>query len=131
TVGLRGRCLQGSGPACNTSCSYDQCATDADCPGNTPCSCRSSDSETAPNLCLSGGNCRIDADCGEGGYCSRSVPSDRCNGHFLFCEVKCGTGYFCHTSKDTCANDTDCGGGFCGYDLDSQSWACIAGACSS
>jgi hypothetical protein len=43
------------------------------------------------------GNCRVDSDCA-GGYCSPSPGL-------------CGTatGYYCHTAKDTCVNDSDCG----------------------
>ena len=129
---LNGRCLQGDVPiACGQSCSYDQCATDADCAGNTPCVCRSSASDSAPNVCQGGGNCRIDADCGPGGYCSGSIPPDRCNGYLFICDFSCGSGYFCHTSKDTCTDNSDCMGGFCGFDLDSQSWRCGGGACAS
>jgi hypothetical protein len=130
-AGLNGRCLE-SVAACVTACSYDECATDSDCPGNVPCSCRSSASDSAPNACLSGSNCRIDADCGPGGYCSRGTLGDRCNGHPFICQLNCGRGYFCHNSKDTCVDDTDCtNSGLCVYDLDSQSWTCSAGACAS
>ncbi len=131
TGGLNGRCLQ-SIAACNTACSYDECATDSDCPGNVPCSCRSSASDSAPNACLGGSNCRIDADCGPRGYCSRGTLGDRCNGHAFICQLNCGHGYFCHTSKDTCGDDTDCtNGGVCAYDLDSRSWTCGGYTCAS
>jgi hypothetical protein len=45
------------------------------------------------------GNCRVDADCGAGGYCSPS-------------RGRCGVfnGFYCHTSADTCVDPTlDCG----------------------
>ena len=133
TDGLNGRCLHGDVPiACGQSCSYDQCATDADCAGNGPCVCRTSASDSAANVCQGGGNCRIDADCGPGGDCSRSVLNDRCNGYRLVCDFNCGRGYFLATPrKDTCTDDSDCMGGICGFDLDSQLWRCGGGACSS
>jgi len=80
---------------------------------------------------MSGSNCRIDADCGAGGYCSRSFAPDYCNGHDAICGFNCGFGYFCHTPKDTCADDTDCAGLHCLYDVDTQSWACVAAPCGA
>jgi hypothetical protein len=45
------------------------------------------------------GNCRIDSDCGPGGYCSPATDA-------------CGAvlGYYCHTAADECVNDDDCAG---------------------
>jgi hypothetical protein len=44
----------------------------------------------------------VDSDCASG-YCSPSVGS---LGTFYGIQ-----GYYCHTPKDTCSNDSDCGGG--------------------
>ncbi|HKU40744.1 MAG TPA: hypothetical protein VJR89_21435, partial [Polyangiales bacterium] len=51
------------------------------------------------NRCLAG-NCRVDADCGQSGYCSPSFGS-------------CGSldgvvAYYCHTCQDECIDDEDC-----------------------
>jgi hypothetical protein len=132
TGGVNGRCMHGTVPiACGLDCSYDTCAVDSDCPDKTPCVCRASATDSAPNACAAGSNCRIDSDCGAGGYCSPSDPNQSCNGYFFFCDFTCGSGYFCHTPKDTCTDDTDCNGKPCLYNVDTQSWACGAGACSS
>ena len=72
TSGANGRCLQEPGPPCRYSCSYDDCTADSDCPGNAPCACRSSGSDTMANICYTASNCRVDADCGPGGFCSPS-----------------------------------------------------------
>jgi hypothetical protein len=133
------QCITGSNGRCNdggktgSSCSYDACLSDSDCPSGTPCLCRSSPTDNSPNSCVSGGNCVVDADCGSAGYCSPSPSPDRC-----------GPGaYYCHTPLDTCVNDTDCppiagqdppGSGFscelpsiaptCSYDAQAKHWAC-------
>lgn len=149
TSGANGRCLQFPGPACNYGCSYDECSADSDCTGNAPCVCRSSSADTAANTCESGSNCRVDADCGPGGFCSPSMlggllfcdsysfcPSDgggSCSEtgpdgvtKAVACECpgNCGQGYFCHTPKDRCRDDGDCAMGSCIFDLTSQSWMC-------
>jgi hypothetical protein len=43
------------------------------------------------------GNCRLDSDCGQGGYCSPAIDT-------------CGAvlGYYCHSASDECVNDEDC-----------------------
>jgi hypothetical protein len=135
------QCTTGSNGRCNdsgktgSSCSYDECLTDSDCPSGTPCLCRSSPTDDSPNSCAAdpGGNCVVDSDCGGGGYCSPSPSPDRC-----------GPGaYYCHTALDSCVNDTDCppivgedppGSGFscglpsiaptCTYDAQAKHWAC-------
>jgi hypothetical protein len=65
------------------------------------------------------GNCRIDADCGAGGYCSPSAGSDSCGGL---------GGYYCHTPKDSCINDTDCSsnnpGQVCTFSTTDAHWEC-------
>jgi hypothetical protein len=97
---------------CN--CSYDSCFSDADCHEGGPCGCRVG--QSIANGCWAG-NCRVDADCGPGGYCSLS-PGD-CLGAFY--------GYYCHTRKDACVNDVDCGinpNGTCRYNSTISAWSC-------
>ncbi len=77
TAGKNGRCGE-NGPIAFASCSYDQCSSDSDCEGGAPCECRASGSSVVANVCLTGGNCRDDSDCGPGGYCSPSVLSPFC-----------------------------------------------------
>jgi hypothetical protein len=46
------------------------------------------------------------------------------NGRDLYCQ---GVGYYCHTSKDQCVDDSDCQGvGFpgCLYDPSAGYWRC-------
>lgn len=139
TQGINGRCISPNvvGPFGGSRCSYDQCFSDADCPANQPCKCRESAALNLPNICIAGGNCRIDSDCGLDGFCSPSLfyidssidaTSSSGSGFATF-------GYFCHTSKDRCRNDSDCdasncrpaaGCGFmaCGYSTDDR-WDCF------
>lgn len=76
TTGVNGRCGQWIPPPV-LGCSYDECFLDSDC-GGAPCECRPSSSSSAPNVCVKGGNCTVDSDCGPGGYCSPSVLSALC-----------------------------------------------------
>jgi len=151
TAGTNGRCLQSIGPACNLHCSYDECYGDSDCPGNAPCACRSSATDSAANACATASNCRVDTDCGPDGFCSPSLVGSTCaclsetfckpgeascsvtgpNGVTVqvpcMCSGNCGKGYFCHSAKDSCINDSDCPDGrTCNFDLTSQSWVCTA-----
>jgi hypothetical protein len=136
--GQNGRCVQpGAGPR-RLTCSYDECFADAQCTSNAPCECRASASDGSPNSCLRSGNCRVDADCGEGGYCSPSLlnqscfcPSaalcgadTSCSPGPCMCGDSCGHGYFCHSQKDTCLDDSDCADGSCNYDSVEKRWAC-------
>lgn len=118
TMGKNGRCLPGFGGPFHLSCSYDSCATDADCM-NAACICRSSGTDTGPNFCGSSkSNCRVDADCGAGGYCSPSQSSDA----FCFSAL---SAYFCHTPQDECTDDSDCGMNQpCSYDPTAMHWKC-------
>jgi hypothetical protein len=116
--GLNGSCLPGvrgsatdAGARC--TCVYDRCATDADCRGSGPCQCNAAD---VGNACLLG-NCVIDADCGAGGFCSPVV--DPCTG--------LARAYVCHTRRDTCLDNTDCGTVCTFVDADGR-WECSAGA---
>jgi hypothetical protein len=137
TKGPNGRCGQWIPPPV-LGCSYDECFQDSDCDGGAPCECRPSNASSASNMCIHGGNCTVDSDCGPGGYCSPSVlgrlcacPSTQLCGDAGGCYVgstsatgsppgpgwtqvpcicgdSCGHGYFCHTGCDTCVDDSDC-----------------------
>jgi hypothetical protein len=130
TAGSNGRCLE-LGHVAVCSCSYDMCTTDADCTQTGgPCACRPdaqsivAPTSTASNTCLAG-DCRVDADCGAGGYCSPSLGS--C-GNYLGV-----TGYYCHTSADACIDDADCtahGGGDCRYNDTKKAWDCETSQCA-
>jgi collagen type I alpha len=130
TAGANGRCLP-LGRVVGCSCSYDTCTTDADCAQmGGPCVCRPdaqgvvAPTTSAANMCLAG-NCRVDADCGAGGYCSPTLGS-------------CGnyggvTGYYCHTTKDTCVDDSDCAAksaGDCRYNPAISGWDCESTECA-
>lgn len=137
TADANGRCVAGGGPACQFFCTYDMCFYDSDCPCNQPCECRSSASSNEQNLCMTESNCRVDADCGAGGYCSPSLvresggcwdaelcqpDSGSCLG--CHCQANCGLGYFCHTPNDACIDDSDCKMGVCAYRIDDNRWRC-------
>jgi hypothetical protein len=90
------------------------------------------------NSCVHGGECRIDADCGPGGYCSPSqvgvlcvCPSPAlcdpgpCGSGSCACGDACGHAYYCHTSRDACIDDSDCGPeATCNYDKLEKRWTC-------
>ncbi len=141
SAGTNGRCVQLRG--CYMVCSYDECFHDSDCAGNVPCQCRGSASSTAANICLVNSNCRVDNDCGPGGYCSPSqldgcirmctVPCGSESHCYegttevpCSCSQSCGAGYFCHTASDTCVNDCECNeaDSACTHQPDTG-WACI------
>jgi hypothetical protein len=143
TQGINGRCLASPPPItpCAGGCTYDECFHDAECGGNTPCACRSSASDGVANRCLPSSNCRLDADCGPGAYCSpsqihtciRLCPEQCPTGGGCFangqpvpcaCSTNCRTGYFCHSACDDCVDDADCDGGACTH-LNDGGWACL------
>jgi hypothetical protein len=132
-------------------CLYEDCLTDTDCANGGVCQCAGDEAslcsagcncpDHAPsctvqqdfacscgnaNLCVLGTqpsakNCRVDADCGPGRYCSPGF-----NG--------CGelAGWFCHTPDDTCFDHTDCpGGGPCypPFAADARGWRCGQAEC--
>ena len=146
TAGSNGRCNPIGGPIaiCGATCTYDACSSDADCPSTQPCECRPSATSPSANSCLSGGNCRLDADCGDGGYCSPSQVNNICfcpstalcaDGSgacyagnqqvSCACGDSCGHSYFCHTKQDGCVDDSDCAAGqTCNYDTVNYRWDC-------
>jgi hypothetical protein len=127
TDGINGRC-GASGRV--IGCTYDDCFTDSDCSGDKGggvCGCRG-DQVDGANVCLTSGNCHVDADCGPGGYCSPSLGS-------------CGTyagveGYYCHTASDECIDDTDCptqpglAPAYCAFMPDTGRWQCSSSLCA-
>jgi hypothetical protein len=137
TTGSNGRCdCTSLGPinASTDECTYDQCASDQDCTGASPdvgvCVCRDAplpgvdiaNPIDPPNVCL-GGNCKIDPDCRDGGYCSPS-PVPHCGATWWY-------GYYCHTPADECTNDSDCteGNAYCAYSIEVGHWICSTGLC--
>jgi hypothetical protein len=111
-AGTNGRCLTGY-PGGLALCSYDECFSDGDCPANIPCECRDSASSSAPNSCLAGSDCRVDSDCGPGAFCSPSP-------------AWVGAPYHCHTSSDTCMDDSNCMPlKSCAFDGQNGYWSCV------
>lgn len=143
TAGRNGRCILDGW--CLSSCSYDQCLADTDCPGMQPCYCRSSGADTLANVCVAGSNCLTDADCGECGFCSLSVQrglldcssvdgctEGGCDGAGTATRCTClsveSSAYKCHTSNDECTNDAECPLDYCAYMEPTMRWEC--GSCS-
>jgi hypothetical protein len=115
TQGTNGRCL--GGLHCVTSCSYDSCFSDSDCPTDKACLCRGNESSFVANVCVPA-ECHTDLDCGSRGFCSLSLSG--CFGAEI-----CGDGYYCHTSHDSCIDDNDCASRHaCFYDLLEKRWSC-------
>ena len=112
------------GPA-GCDCTYDICAGDVACPSGQTCACHGSPYTFGlGNMCVPG-NCRVDADCGTGGYCSPS-PAMPCGaaGSLDYCQE---LAYDCHTPKDLCVNDSDCAAGLgCVYSVSDGDWKCLA-----
>jgi len=116
TTGTNGRCVEGNGGARFCFCAYDACMHDSDCPTGKLCVCHGSAYNGGGNTCIEG-NCRVDADCASG-YCSPSHGTSGCGGV---------TGYYCHTSNDTCTNDSDCRDGglqVCAWSASHSRWEC-------
>jgi hypothetical protein len=115
TMGTEGRCNT-DGPLPGCLCTYDTCTDDSSCSANELCVCHGSAYTYGEgNTCMPG-NCRVDSDCGAGGYCSPTASGG------------CGqvSGYYCHTPGDQCVNDSDCGGAgdACTYSTANGIWQC-------
>ena len=123
TQGRNGRCVFGRG---GTMCTYDQCANDGECKAGV-CNCDSGTGGT--DVCLETSGCKIDTDCGQGGFCSPS-------------QGDCGNyggvvGYFCHQANDECVDDADCNtgapgasGGSCRFNKMVGHWRCETSECA-
>jgi hypothetical protein len=91
---------------------------DGDCGTGKLCACHGSPYTYGTGNTCTPGNCRVDADCGPGGYCS---PAFNTSG--------CGSlgGYYCHTANDQCVNDNDCpSANVCTYSASAAVWQCAA-----
>ena len=135
TSGTNGRCITSFGgyaPSC--VCTYDTCMQDTDCPHGQTCACHGSAYVISGSTCVAG-NCRVDADCGAGGYCSPSPALSACGNGVP-------AGYYCHTTGDLCIDDSNCtatntvnnanAGGLpmCAYSTTDTRWECFfTGAC--
>jgi hypothetical protein len=122
TEGDNGRCI-GNGHD-GWYCSYDRCFVDDDC--DNVCECEGGFRGDF-NVCV-GGDCRTDADCGPGGYCSPS---------FGDCGEYTGVvAYYCHTPDDECIDDSDCDGDgnfgapYCAYNPAAGKWMCSDSHCA-
>jgi hypothetical protein len=128
TNGTNGRCevgRYGRYPVGIGYCNYDACFSDGDCAGQFgACICGDpqvgSSGTRGPNVCVNG-NCRIDTDCGPSGYCSLSTQSG-------YCGPDIPSGFFCHTTNDDCASDSDCATrpvtSRCTFDSTLHRWTC-------
>jgi hypothetical protein len=119
-AGVNGRCVENNGGAAFCFCTSDSCADDGACPTGQTCACHGSQyTGGAGNHCVPG-NCRVDTDCGPGGWCSPT-----------YSQMGCGQlgGYYCHTHLDQCVNDSDCmdAGTLsdCAYDTTAGYWRCL------
>jgi len=121
TSGVNGRCGSAGGNALENVCTYDECSTDSQCMMDAVCQCGETEGATRTANTCEPGNCRVDADCGKGGYCSPSQTVTGCG--------QTGLDYYCHTSSDECTNDSDCKDGgevsTCGWQPTLGHWACI------
>jgi len=100
------------------------CTSDAEC-GAAVCECGEDFQCFGPkrNVCLTKGNCHVDADCGPGGFCSFSSDGAYCGMY--------GNGYFCRTPNDQCTDDAECpreadGPTSCQFNATQGYWACAS-----
>jgi hypothetical protein len=116
--GINGRCTASGGGPAGCTCTYDGCQTDSDCGAGQLCVCHGSAYSYGGNACMPG-NCRVDSDCGAGGYCSPAHGTTNC-GYV--------SGYYCHTARDFCTNDSDCSNGafpdVCTWSATDNRWEC-------
>jgi len=116
--GVGGRCTASGGGPAGCTCTYDGCQTDSECGTGQLCVCHDSAYSYGGNACMPG-NCRVDSDCGAGGYCSPAHGTTNC-GYV--------SGYYCHTTRDLCANDSDCsstsGANVCTWSATDNRWEC-------
>ena len=119
TAGADGRCVQSTGGAVFCMCTYDTCTHDLDCATGQTCACHGSPYTFGQGSACIAGNCRVDADCGAGNYCSPAYNAMSC-GSLL--------GTFCHTPNDLCVDDADCGTSsgpqVCTYSTSAGHWQC-------
>ncbi len=128
TQGTNGRCTpMFPSPA---SCTYDQCAHDADCGAGSVCDCRNT-AQSSANVCFHG-SCVVDADCPGRGWCSPSATTVWAN-----CMTgldPTSVGYFCHAAGDECTNDADCAaassGAKCIFSVSKAHWVCFSPVCT-
>jgi hypothetical protein len=107
--GRKGRC-EIVPPSDICACVYDACQSDADCSGGAACACNP---VQFGNACV-GGGCRVDRDCGVGGFCGPVISP---------CSLQI-VEYQCYGPKDTCIDDTDCGGRGSCFATDQDAWMC-------
>jgi hypothetical protein len=125
-AGPEGRCVVSNGPTASCFCTYDSCADDSGCPKGQTCACHGSPyTDGEGNHCVPS-NCRLDADCGPGGWCSPTSFTMSCGGI---------GGYYCHTPQDQCVNDSDCADAgifdVCAFDTTLGHWRCmVQGVCA-
>jgi len=119
--GRNGRCVvEGS----RTHCTFDACVSSIDCAGVAVCECGPSE-----NTCVASG-CRIDQDCGKGGYCSPSPGSCGTKNELASLASTNGYPHYCHTIDDGCLDDADCkGADYCRYESSSRTWRCASTPC--
>jgi hypothetical protein len=121
TAGVNGRCYQEECD-CAPACTYDTCATDSDCAqGVCACGAPVPNEGRLPNVCVPS-NCYVDANCGDGGYCSPS-PHTGCGPWVI-------AGYYCHTPQDECTNDDQCAGSLCTWAGNLSKWVCTGAGCN-
>ncbi len=120
--GLPATCIPYEDAGGTMFCNYDTCHVDSDCRnvGGGPCACEATN-QGAGNYCY-GGNCQVDSDCGDAGFCS-PARTGVCN-----TTTPAVTGFYCHTAKDQCANDSDCAScgaaSYCTYSSEVGAWSC-------
>ena len=68
-----------------------------------------------------------------GSRCVEGGPDGAMTPTACSCAGNCAHGFFCHTSKDSCLDDSDCAppNGRCNFEVTSQSWMCTGQICPS